>query len=120
MIIENLFKELNEQLRSIQEKLVGLESSLNYSTKDIITIDKNNLGEILVINEDRGYIIFKYKECSFVEKINSTLHKGLIEGNLEFIILKKMEKPSKWNYSYLVNYFAINPTQAAIIKNYKA
>lgn len=118
-MIEKLLKELKEQLSSMQEKLGELELNLKHPPNEIITIEKDHLAEITVINEDRGYIIFKYRECTFVENVNSVLHKGLIEGKLEYIVIKKMEKPSKWNYSFLVTYFALKPTQAAIIYNNK-
>lgn len=117
-MIQKILKELEEQLISMQEKFKELELNLNYSSKDLVIVEKVNLGEITVINEDRGYIIFKFRECTFVENVNSKLHKGLIEGIQEYIILKKIEKPQKWNYNYIVTHSALNQTQAAIIKNY--
>jgi hypothetical protein len=119
-MILKILKELEEQISSMQEKIKELELNLNYSSQDLVIIEKINLGEIEVINEDRGYIIFKYRECSFVENVNSNLHKGLIEGNQELIILKKIDKPQKWNYNYIVTHSALNQTQAAIIKNYNS
>ena len=113
-----ILNNLKDQLQNLNSKIEELESILDFSNLDQVVIEKSDLGKIKVINEDRGYIIFKFKECSFVQKINSIIHKGLLEGTLDIIVLKKIETPQTYNYNYIVTHRVLNTTEAAIIKNY--
>lgn len=113
-----VLNDLKEQLQILNSKIEELESILDFSELDQIVIEKKELGKIKVINEDRGYIIFKYKECTFVQKINSIIHNGLLEGTLDILVLNKLENPPTYNYNFIVTHRVLNTTEAAIIKNY--
>ncbi len=111
--MKKLFAEFKEQLNLLKEKIEIIESKIDESESEIVIIDKSEF-ELLSFSTDRSYVFIKYKECQFNVSESSDTMKLYKEGNLDFIIIKKMPKTSSWSYGrYILTHSLLGPYEAA-------
>ena len=108
-----ILAELKEQLSLLKEKIENVESKIDQSESEVVVIDKSDF-EFLSFSTDRGYVFIKYKECQFNVSESSDTMKLYKEGNLDFMIIKKMPKTSSWSYGrYILTHSLLGPYEAA-------
>lgn len=111
--MKKLLGELKEQLNILKEKIEIVESKIDQSEAEVVVIDKSDF-ELLSFSTDRGYVFIKYKECQFNVSESSDTMKLYKEGNLDFMIIKKMPKTSSWSYGrYILTHSLLGPYEAA-------
>jgi hypothetical protein len=111
-------KKLREELNIIKTKLEELESKENRFIKNHVIIGRNDFENLKIAHQENGQILFHYKNFSFLEKENSEIHKGLLNGSLNVIVLNKLPNSLTWQYMYSISHKSISPTEASIFVNY--
>ena len=116
--MKKLIAELKVQLNLLKEKIEIVESMIDESESEIVIIDKSEF-EFLSFSTDRGYVFITYKECQFNVSESSDTMKSFKDGNLNFMIIKKLSKMSSWSYGrYILTHTLLGPYEAAKYKYY--
>ncbi|CAM3729054.1 hypothetical protein [Aquirufa aurantiipilula] len=111
-------KKLKEELNIIKSKLDDLELRQNRFINNHAIIEKEDFSNLEIKHQENGQILFHYKNCSFLEEENSELHKGLLNGSLNYIVLNKLPNSLTWQHRYSISHKSLSPTEAAIILNF--
>ncbi len=111
-------KKLREELNIIKTKLEELESKENKFIKNHVIIERNDFENLKIKHQENGNILFHYKNFSFLVKENSELHKGLLNGSLNVIVLNELPNSLTWLDMYSISHKSISPTEASILVNY--
>ena len=111
--MKKILEELKEQLNILKEKIEIVESKIDESKSEIVIIEKTDF-KYFEFKYENGDIFIKYKECLFYTK--SETIKLFKEGNLNVLVIKKLETPSTLNRSFaklLRTHTLLNELEAA-------
>jgi hypothetical protein len=106
-------QELKEQLQILKDKIVLIESKIDESDNDVLIINKSDF-MLIDVKIDGGYTFFNYKECLFrIDNMSNNL-KLFKEGQLEFMVIKKMKNTQSWCYGRIIlTHTLLNDIEAA-------